>query len=174
MLKFIDYLKETTEQVTGQVTEQVTEQMYPSGVYISLKLSKESVKKFQLYLKENLPHLTATKEPHLTLIYSKNAHKGAVQVKKYKVCASVKGFDIFGDEKSLVAILDSNEINKRNAELVRSYGFVSDFDVYKAHITLSHGAEKVDLKGLPSLGELCFDTETVEPLDTDWLKKSKN
>ena len=98
----------------------ITEENYPKGVYISVKLTEDSLKDFNDYLNKHLPDFDHTPEPHLTIVYSKKAFKGTIKSKVYSVSAKFKSMEIFGsDEKALVAELESEELSNRNKELVK-------------------------------------------------------
>ena len=148
----------------------ILETNYPDGVYISVKLTKDSLKDFNDYLNKHLPDFDHTPDPHLTIIYSKKAFKGTIKTKVYNVSAKFKSMEIFGsDEKALVAELESEELSNRNKELVKEHGFISDFSPYKPHITLAYDVGDFDISTIPDLKmDFIFDSETVEPLNTDW------
>ena len=165
--------------VTGEYTEnklireaitRVSEEKYPDGVYISVKLTEDSLKEFNKYLNKHLPEFEHTPDPHLTLVYSKQPFTGVVKTKQYNILADFKSMEIFGvKENAIVAELTSPELSDRNAELVKEYKFVSDFDTYKPHITLAYDVGDFDITTLPPMNmKFIFCEETVEPLNTDW------
>ena len=132
--------------------ELIMEKLHRTGVYVSVKLAKESMKDFNDYLEKNLPDYNHTPEPHLTLIYSKKEFNGEVETKDYTVEAKFKSFSVFGkEEKALVAELTSEELVNRNKELVDEYDFISDFDPYKPHITLAYDVGDFDVSTLPPI-----------------------
>jgi len=146
---------------------------YNVGVYISVKITPESKILFDKYVKQYLGDFEPNPEPHLTLIYSKKSFKGIIKNKPYTVSCKFKKFSIFGKtEMALVAELSSDELVKRNSELVKQYGFVSDFDEYKPHLTLVYDIpEDFEIESLPEIDfELSFNNETIEQLDMEWNK----
>jgi len=159
-----------------EIIQIIQEKLY-KGVYMSLKPVNGSKEVFEQYIKENLSGYEATPDPHLTLIYSKKPFDGEIKTEEYEASGDVKGFAIFGkEEKALVAEINSNDIVDRNKTLVEKYGFVSDFDEYKPHITLVYGIEEdFDLETLPEFPqELIFGKETAEELDLNWSENNKN
>ena len=150
----------------------IMEKLHSKGVYVSVKLTEESKKPFNDYLKKNLPDYNHTPDPHLTLIYSKKEFNGEVATKDYIVEAKFKSFSVFGkEEKALVAELTSKELTDRNKELVDEYDFISDFDPYKPHITLAYDVGDFDVSTLPPINmTFKFDSETSSELNLDWNK----
>jgi 2'-5' RNA ligase len=149
----------------------VKEKLYEKGVYMSLKLVNGSDEVFKKYIEENLSEYKPTPDPHLTLIYSKKPFDGEIKTVDYEATGIITKFSLFGDkEKALVAEIDSNDIKDRNRTLVEKYGFISDFDEYRPHITLVYGIEEdFDLSSLPKFpSPLTFGKETVEELDLSW------
>ena len=156
-----------------EAIQKAFEKLYEKGVYISVEPVNGSLDVFEKYIKENLSGYESTPRPHLTLIYSKKKFDGEIKTSDYEVTGIVKKFSIFGqDEKALVAEIDCQDLVDRNEKLVKKYGFVSDFDEYKPHITLVYGIEEdFDLSTLPKFPQpLTFGNEKVEELDLDWGK----
>jgi 2'-5' RNA ligase len=157
---------------------QILEKLFAKGVYISLKPVNGSSVVFKKYIRDNVPELTPTPDPHLTLIYSKKKFDGTVKVQNYEATGTVKGFSIFGQngDRALVAEIESKDIMDRNAKLVKDYGFISDFDEYKPHITLAYDVpEDFDVNSLPKFPQpLTFGEETVGEVELDWVKKNKD
>ena len=155
---------------------EILEKLFENGVFISLMLSEESKPSFLQFMKDNIPEAEPNPDPHITLIYSKKKFDGDVKIEEYSVEGNVKGFSIFGQrgERILVAEIDSEVIKNRNKNLVSEYGFISDFDEFKPHITLTYKMpEDFDIKTLPDFDTpLVFDRESVKELDLDWLKKN--
>jgi len=134
-----------------------------SGVYISVKPNKETEIKLKEFQKNYI--LNPNNNLHVTLIYSKKENEFKYiktrRFKKFK--ATFKKWEIF-DENTLVAILETEDLINRNKELVNEYDFISDFNEYTPHITLSYNFNK--LLDLPKLNfELIFNNETSEELD---------
>ncbi len=152
------------------------ESIYPSGVYISLDMVEESFIALKKYMDKYIPNLEHNEEQHCTLIYSKKEHKEEIIPKEYQVVGTFLRFSKFGENNEvLVAELDCNAMVLRNAELVKKYGFVSDYDEYKPHFTLSYDAKDIDINSLPPIDfAIYFNNETVEPLDENWSNKASD
>jgi len=138
---------------------------------MSLKLVNGSEEVFKEYCETYLPDLKHTPDPHLTLIYSKKPFDGEIKTEDYIASGIVKGYNVFGQtgERALVAEIGSEDIVERNRVLVEKYGFISDFDEFKPHITLAYDIpEDFDFSDLPEFPEpLYFGNETVEDLKLD-------
>jgi len=155
---------------------ELLEKLFSKGVYMSLKLVNGSEATFKKYIKDNVPELTPTPDPHLTLIYSKKKFDDEVILTKTEYSGVVKGFAVFGqgDDRALVAEIESSEIVERNNILVTEYGFISDFEEYKPHITLAYDIpEDFDINSLPEFTHpLTFGEESISELELDWAKKN--
>jgi len=145
------------------------EAYYKKGVYIATDLTKESQNLIKQYQKDNL-NGDLNDELHCTLIYSQKPQQDLIQPKKYTYKAKAIGFSLFGPDKdTLVINLESEDMVKRNNELSKEYGFISDYDEYRPHITLSYKSTGIDLENLPKLNETLYLTnEYIEQLDTEW------
>lgn len=166
MKTFKDYVNEKEQDV-----------LYPGGVYISVQMAEESVIHIKEYMAKYLPGKDGPEEDyfHSTLIYSKQQEDRIVEVKEYTAMANVKHFSKFGEKQEvLVCEIESPILIDRNTELVEEYGFISDFEEYKPHFTLTYDASDVDINSLPPIDFIIkFENETVSPLDTDWSSKTK-
>ena len=141
---------------------------YPNGVYISLEMTKETIKKLKMYLKENLPDSKEPKYPyHCTIIYSSNPSNQNISVNPSKIySASFKKFSLFGEDKNILVVeIKSDEIQKLNSELTEKYEFISDFDNYQPHFTIVDGIKDLDISKLPPINfDFHFTNESVEDL----------
>ena len=148
---------------------------YENGVYISLNMKSESILKLEEYMNDNLGGCELTHELHCTLIYSKKEYVGDIETNVYEVSCEPKRFSFFGPEKDVLVIeLNSKFLEKRNNELKKKYGFVSDFEIYKPHCSLSYNCKDIDLDMLPPIDfDIIFHEETVEPLDEEFLNSLK-
>jgi len=108
-------------------------------------------------------------ELHCTLIYSKKPHKNKINSEDYKITAKFKGYEYFGENKdTLVVLLESEELINRNKFLVKEYGFISDFETYTPHVTLSYNST-VDISTLPDIEfDVVLENEYVQDLVLDW------
>lgn len=108
------------------------------GVYVSTKLTKDSSKKLKDFLKSNeFTQRIDSKYFHCTLIGSKENFEYEPSDALDNIEVEAIGFDIFGkDQKVIVLLLRSEELQKRFDELVASEA-TTDFPVYKPHITIA-------------------------------------
>ncbi len=153
------------------IEKEENKDFYPEGVYISVDVSKDSIDRIHEYMDVHLKDLECNRdEIHTTVIFSKKSHKEEIKPKSYTAKGTSKGFAIFGKENdTLVIEIDSPELVARNQELVNQYDFVSDFDEYKVHLSLSYKAKDFDISKLPDFDfDIEFKNETVEQLDLDW------
>ncbi len=143
---------------------------YPNGVYISVKLSEETENYVKEYQRKYLKNQKINKELHCTLIYSQKPQVDEIIPSSYKAIGTFQEFNFFGpDNNTLVVEINSQDLRRRNEELVEKYGFISDFDEYKSHVTLSYEVENVDLNSLPPMDFVFnFEDESVEHLDKSW------
>jgi hypothetical protein len=165
MKTFKEFVLENEEQEKME-----NEIHFPGGVYISVKLSEDTQKAVREYQEKYLKGHKINEELHCTLIYSKKPYVDDIEPKDYTAIGTFQEFSLFGlKEDTLVAEINSQDLTRRNAELTEEYGFISDFDEYKSHITLSYDIENIDLNSLPPMNfAFTFVNETVEELDLDW------
>jgi len=146
--------------------------MYPAGVYIAVSPDEVTAKAITEFQEKYLKGQDINEELHCTLIYSKEPYKEEIEPESYNAVGTFKGFNLFGPENdTLVIEVESQDLTNRNAKLVEKYGFISDFDEYRSHITLSYKFTG-DINSLPDIDfmfTLC--DEYVEPLDEDWASK---
>jgi len=171
MKTFKQYINEN-EEIDNQELDNsdIPEIFYPEGVYISVKLSEETETLVKEYQEKYLKGQDINEELHCTLIYSKKPHVEEIEPGEYTAIGTFQEFSLFGpDENILVVEVNSQDLFRRNEELVQEYKFISDFDEYKSHITLSYGVENIDLNSLPPMDfAFKFQDEAVEPLNTNW------
>jgi len=145
---------------------------FPGGVYISAipdEITSEKIKEYQeKYLKGQ--DIVDIDSLHCTLIYSKKPYVDNIEPEEYTAIGTFQEFNLFGPNKdTLVVEINSQDLRRRNEELVEKYGFISDFDEYKSHVTLSYNADGIDINALPPMDFVfTFINETVEQLDLDW------
>jgi len=150
---------------------------YPKGVYISVSLSDISKQYIEEYCNKYLSSYKNTEinhDLHCTIIYSKKEQKEEVNTKEYKYLANFSKFSKFGENKDILVMeLDCDMLIERNKELVNEYGFVSDFEEYKPHITIAYKTD-VDINYLPPFDKIIeLENEKVEELDEDWASDKK-
>jgi hypothetical protein len=163
-------IKEFIQEREEVQKEEEIEITYPGGVYISVKLSEETELAVQEYQAKYLKGQKINEKLHCTLIYSKRPQVEEIQPGEYQAIGTFQEFNLFGpDEDTLVVEINSQDLLRRNEELTQEYKFISDYDEYKSHITLSYGIENIDLNSLPAMDfAFIFENEEVEPLDTNW------
>lgn len=162
---------EDTESKEVEPTEE-EEVMYPKGVYMCVDMVEESTIALKSYMEKYIPDLEHNEEQHCTLVYSKKEQKEEIETKEYQAIGTFVKFSKFGPEGNvLVAEIECDMLVDRNDELVEEYEFISDYDEYKPHFTLSYNAEKVDVNSLPPLDfAIYFDNETASELDENWAE----
>jgi hypothetical protein len=150
--------------------EQENEITFPAGVYISVIPDEITSEKIREYQEKYLKGKDVNTELHCTLIYSKKPHVDDIEPEEYTAVGTFQEFNLFGEDKNTLVIeINSQDLRRRNAELVEKYGFISDFDEYKSHVTLSYNADGIDINSLPPMDfAFSFINETVEPLDENW------
>jgi len=162
----------TFKEYILEIEEQENEITFPGGVYISVKLSEETTNLVFEYQEKYLKgrDIVDIDSLHCTLIYSKKPHVDNIEPEEYTAIGTFQEFNLFGPNKdTLVAEINSQDLRRRNEELVEKYGFISDFDEYKSHVTLSYNADGIDINALPPMDFVfTFTNETVEQLDLDW------
>jgi len=151
---------------------------YPGGVYIAVSPTEETKIAITEYMEKYLQRAKTLDidDLHCTLIYSQQEQKEEIKADDYLAPATFKGFNLFGEkEDTLVIELNSKLLIDRNETLVKEYGFISDFDEYKAHMTLAFEASDIDLNSLPDIDfALAFENEYIEQLNTDWANDSED
>lgn len=144
---------------------------FKDGIYISVDVDGFTQENLNQYMKENLKGIQKSKSLHCTLIFSQKPLKEEVETEEYSTSGTFKYFSLFGPEKDVLVIeLDCEKLIERNKELVEKYGFISDFDEYKPHLTLAYNVPKdFDINTLPGIDfKINFHNEHVEPLKLDW------
>ena len=168
MIRFSKFIleSETEKEINTEVT-------YPKGVYIACKLSEVTEASIKEYQEKYLKGQDINEDLHCTLIYSQKPHVDEIEASEYKAVGTFNQFNLFGpDNNVLVLEIQSEDMIRRNEALVDEYGFISDYDEYKPHITLSYEF-KGEINSLPIIDfEIILEKEYIDPLDTDWNGKS--
>jgi len=84
----------------------------------------------------------------------------------------VKGWEIFGDDKILVALLTSKSIVALNKDAMEM-GATSDFDSYVPHVSVATGWEGDTPDTFPKF-TIEFDEYEVKELDLDFEYKAED
>jgi len=144
---------------------------YKDWVYIALHLDSASEKEIIDYISNNIPWLEINEDLHLTLIYSNKPHEKQIKRKKYQCIWKFKKFSKFWDKwESLVIEIESDDLIKKNKELSDEHSFVSDYDEYLPHISISYKWEDIDIDTLPDFNkdiEFKFIHEIIENTNED-------
>ncbi len=149
----------------------ILEKNYPDGVYISVEVSEETKKNIHGYMDKHLHGFKKHDDIHCTIIYSNKPMDVNIKTEEYTTEATFEKFSLFGEEKNtLVMEINCPKLQERNKELMKEYGFVSDFPEYLTHVTLSYDASNVTVSKLPSFDfPITLLNETVSPLKLDYV-----
>lgn len=142
------------------------------GVYVGIKLDKQSIESLQSFIKDNeIPNPIDSNDMHVTIMYSeKPIHKSDELIDpKLELTASATEFDLYGDDRNcLVLKIDCDELHKRH-QFFTEKGGKHSYDEYSPHITLSYDCPDFDVKSLPKFtGEITLTDEYSEPLTKNW------
>lgn len=172
-------LNETTATSQGTDShpseEHIHMYVYPDGVYMSRSLTDDSAMMIKEFQDKYLVGQEINPELHVTLVYSKKSYSGEedITINTDVMSGTIIGYDLFGEDNNiLVAKLRSTDLTQYVDELKSKYGFVSDYDAYQPHVTLSYNVGDFDVTTLPIMeGTLYFTNETVANLNADWKPK---
>jgi len=153
--------------------EDDTKIYYPDGIYISVKLTEETEIAIKEYQAKYLKDKEINEELHCTLIYSNKPHVDEIIPASYLAIGTFQEFSLFGPDKDVLVVeVNSQDLTRRNEELTREHGFISDYDEYKTHITLSYNSKDIDLNSLPAMDfSFGFESESIALLDTEYKGK---
>lgn len=153
---------------------------HKDGTYVSLEMDKESQGLLDHFVEMNLG-LDERIDPstyHITIIYSRTPVPSAEGLKgNADVYATPIGYEVFPTKdgnKCLVLRVESKAARLVN-DYLASEGATSDYDEYKAHVTICYdykGPEDVTTLPLPQF-ELHFDRLHVAPLDPQFTPANK-
>jgi len=152
----------------------------PEGTYLAAVFddaSNEKLKQLQRSLQ-----LPITDDFHCTVIYSRHGFHYP-EFQKFNAACRIKGFEIFnyanardtdGKTKCLVALLETELLERLHYFIREAYSATHDFATYEPHVTLCtdykgtmEGTLGVISKGLDSIN-IFLNTESIycEPLKT--------
>lgn len=142
------------------------------GTYVSVTPIQADVDKLYDWVTNNTNVVSNPKSSyHVTVIYSRTP---CPNVKAYDfnlpITGNITGWKKLGktaDDHFLVLTLESEELDKINADLMRDYGATSDFPTYVPHISISYhhpGALPLDYPAM----KITFDSVSIEPLKEGW------
>lgn len=154
---------------------------HKDGTYVSMDLSNDCRALLDNFVEMNLG-LTERVDPstyHITIIYSRTPVPSAEKLIGVTTQdeATAIGYEVFptkNDGKCLVMRLQFPFAELTNAKLTDE-GATSDYDHYKAHLTLAYDmTQEVDPKTLPlPQFKLKFDSIKVAPLDPLFTPENK-
>lgn len=147
-----------------------------TGVFVGVKLSEKSLDEIVDFIEEQkIPNPITRDEIHITLIYSKkefSRDEWGDSGLSINEMATPLQFAYFGQDKNcLVMLLESQYLFKRNYEITKNYGAISDYPQYTPHITLSYDCPNFqpNFSQFPSILELTAEHATA--LDDDWTNQ---
>ena len=144
------------------------------GVYIGMKLSKESVDKILKFISENnIPNGLSREDFHTTIIYSKKTDN--VELNEVEsVEGTFERFSKFGEDKNvLVMEVKCESLSDLHDYYMNKYDLSWDWNEYKPHVTLSYDAADVDEKSLiwpEDETYIVFCDQYQKDLDPEWSK----
>ena len=148
---------------------------HKDGTYVSLEMTKESRELLDNFVAMNLglEERVDPKTYHITVIYSRTPVPSAENLLHMNsvlpVEAQASGYEVFptkNDGKCLVMRVICPYATRLNAQLTKE-GATSDYDHYKAHITIAYDIQQEvnpDTLPVPQF-QLEFDRLNVAPLD---------
>jgi 2'-5' RNA ligase len=156
---------------------------HKDGTYVSLEMSEESRQMLDNFVAMNLglDERVDPKTYHITVIYSRTPVPSA-EILLHKnttlpVEAQATGYEVFptkNDGKCLVMRVICPYATRLNSQLARE-GATSDYDHYKAHITIAYDmTQEVNPDNLPvPQFQMIFDRLNVAPLDPEFTPANK-
>lgn len=156
---------------------------HKDGTYVSLEMSPQSRALLDNFVEMNLglSERVDSKTYHITVIYSRTPVPSAENLLHMQtslpVEAQAMGYEVFptkNDGHCLVMRVICPYATRLNANLANE-GATSDYDEYKAHITIAYDIkEKIDPHTLPvPQFQLEFDKINVAPLDPQFTPENK-
>lgn len=143
--------------------------IYPHWVYVATHLSWETEDQIKWYCDKNLPWMKMNEDLHSTLIFSKQPKEEKMKRWQFKWEWKFKKFSKFWDDwASIVIELDSEDMRSYNKQLVSENWFISDFDEYLPHITISYEWQDIEVDNLPPLDIVYkMEHDFIEDIDED-------
>lgn len=155
MKLFSEYLKESEEKES-------------SGTYAAMLLDKDSRDNLYDWLSDHkIKNLIEPAEYHCTVVYSVKSVPEVADIEvDLPIEAKIIGWKVFGDEKLLVAILESNELHKLFDETIK-IGAKTDYPEYISHISVAKNYDKEVPEKFPDFSVL-LNRFKVDTLDADF------
>lgn len=142
---------------------------YPHWVYVAFNLSRETEDNIKKYCSENIPNAVMNEDLHCTLIYSKKPKDERIKRVQDRLTWKFKKFSKFWENKdALVMELDSQDLKSMNESMTKEHDFISDYDEYSPHITLTYEWMDIDPELLPPIDfNIDLEHQIIEWLDED-------
>lgn len=154
------------------------DETHPKGTYCMVTLSKASQKALDTWVtKHKIPNATEPSTYHSTVIYSR---KGVPEAKNYPIELPIKAkiakwqiFNTQNNQRALVAIMNSPDLEQHHLNLKEQYGATHDFPDYHPHVTVSYDFKEEPIPSeVPNL-ELEYDSKEFKALDPDFVPPKK-
>lgn len=149
---------------------------YRNWVYMAMWVTPVTEYRLLKYCRDNINWLELWEDFHATLIFSKKEYDGWITVANSEQTTKTKfkTFSKFWDNNNTLVIeLDSQELQWRNMELMNKYWFISDFEQYSPHITLTENGKSIDETKLPDIDfDIVLSNEYVQELELDDLDEN--
>lgn len=150
---------------------------HSSGTYAKVMLSADHAQIVKTITDLiNVENAVSPFDLHTTVVFSRTSCK---TIKEYSPRLPIKahgiGFEIFDNNdgtKSLVMLLDSQELHTMHNTFRNYHGASHDFPTYLPHLTLSYDYRQENTPEpsiLPYFNDLTFDAFVVEPLSFSWV-----
>jgi phage gp29-like protein len=155
-----------------------------SPLYVSRKLTPKSARDVIAWAKsQGITTTVPAEDLHCTILYSKTAvdwfdmaGEGWDSENSRVAPGGVRFVERFGHGEAdapIVLRFNAPDFRWRHDRMIEA-GASSDYEDYKAHVTISYDAPDLDLAGIePFLGELVFGPEIFEPIKSDPVDPAK-
>jgi hypothetical protein len=154
--------------------EFLMEDLHAAGTYVNVKVSAEDQDKLYSWCEEHgIGPLMDKEDYHATVVYSPTPCPDAKHYDfNLPATANIVGWKAFDSQlgRCLVAQLQSEDLDKFNADMKNIYGATSNFPSYIPHITVSWGYEGALPENYPAF-KITFDKAEVKGIDPNWKPK---
>lgn len=154
----------------------VEQDEHSKGTYVNVKISDlDKNKLYDWVVGRGINEPLDKNEYHTTVIYSRTPCPDAANYEYgIPITGNITGWKIFdaGIGRCLVAFVQSEQLQKINADLQRDYGATSDFPEYLPHITVSYSYIGEIPDDYPAM-RITYDQVEVKGLNPDWRPTKK-
>ena len=145
------------------------------GIYAFYSLSEKSIKAMGEWIESvGIVEPLGNDKLHVTTVYSKKTFD--IIPSNIKIMIDKSSYKIAIYEEALVLEVKSEELQKLNKQRMDA-GAVSDYPIYKPHLTLSYAASKnnkfINDARIPKF-DILLTHETVEPINKNKMKEETN